>query len=337
MSAKDLSEKQSDLDAVIAVHMFGNMCDMPRLRAAAPHTPFIEDCAQSLGSMLAGRIAGSFGDISVFSFRSGKYLSVGEGGALFSNRADVRSKALAFIAALPHPSLGDELLHVVKTFVKSILRRKPLYGMVGYRLWEGLNRKLNLSASSDVVLGKIRKTDLALVKARLPQLHPAIQAHRTNADSFSQNLTLAPGMLCSEPSDCFYNRLQYPIFFPSRACRDAIAAYLLEQGIDTIKYLDNIVALATTAYGYVATCPVSEHLSQRVLVIPNYRDLRQSDVRHITECLNRKWTQISNNGHMCDATSAPELNDACDDISRNGRIPTPEASGGNVETQRALP
>ncbi len=146
MSAQDLSAKHSELDAVIAVHMFGNMCDMPRLQAAAPDAPFIEDCAQSLGSKLSGRMAGSFGAISIFSFRSGKYVSAGEGGALFSNNADLCSKAAEFVAALPAPTFVEEWLHVTKTYVKSLLRSKPLYGMVGYYLWEGLNKKLNLSA-----------------------------------------------------------------------------------------------------------------------------------------------------------------------------------------------
>ena len=124
MSAKDLAAKRSELDAVIAVHMFGNMCDMPRLQAAASDIPFIEDCALSLGSELAGRMAGSFGAISIFSFRSGKYLSVGEGGALFSNDAGARSKAAEFIAGLPAPTFVEEVLHIAKAYLKSRLRSK---------------------------------------------------------------------------------------------------------------------------------------------------------------------------------------------------------------------
>ena len=72
--------------------MFGNVCDMPALREAAPGKPFIEDCAQALGSRLDGRLAGSFGEIAVFSFRSGKYLSVGEGGAVYCSDTDLESR-----------------------------------------------------------------------------------------------------------------------------------------------------------------------------------------------------------------------------------------------------
>lgn len=296
MSAEDLSSKCMDLDAVIAVHMFGNMCDMPRLQAAAPHIPFIEDCALSLGSKLAGKIAGSFGAISIFSFRSGKYISVGEGGALFSARVNVRSRARELIASSPQPTLLEELLHVAGTYIKSLLRSKPLYGMIGHRLWVSANKKLKLAANSDIHLRQVYKSDFALAKSRLPQLSATIEAHRANANSYSTNLALDSGMVCSERSGFFYNRLQYPIIFPSQEIRDLVAACLLEKGIDTIKYLDEIVEIAAKSYGYTGTCPVSERLSKRVLLLPNYGELRHGDVQYIIQHLNAIWGQVGGNG-----------------------------------------
>src|SRR5438132_3683222 len=74
LSATDLNAKKSQIDAVIGVHMYGNVCDVPRLQATVPGIPVIEDCALSLGSKLGDQMTGSLGDIGVFSFRSGKYL-----------------------------------------------------------------------------------------------------------------------------------------------------------------------------------------------------------------------------------------------------------------------
>ena len=82
VSAEDLSSKASTVDAVIAVHTFGHVCDVDQMRDAAPGKPIIEDCAQALGSTLNGRSVGLFGDVAAWSFHSGKYVSVGEGGAL---------------------------------------------------------------------------------------------------------------------------------------------------------------------------------------------------------------------------------------------------------------
>ena len=144
MSAKDLSEKSPQVDAVIPVHMFGNLADMPRLQEAANGKPMIEDCAQSLGSRLGGNAAGSFGTIAAFSFRSGKYLSVGEGGALISNNADLRARLAQAIDAMPAPSRVEELVHVAKTYLRSKLRSKPLYGLVGYHLWSLYNEDRRL-------------------------------------------------------------------------------------------------------------------------------------------------------------------------------------------------
>ena len=103
MSPEDLYKKRSEIDAVIAVHMFGHLCDMPRLQEAAQGIPIIEDCAQSLGSKLDGRMAGSFGAIAAFSFRSGKYLSVGEGGAVYAGHEDIRTRLSQLISEMPAP------------------------------------------------------------------------------------------------------------------------------------------------------------------------------------------------------------------------------------------
>lgn len=296
MSAEDLFAKRSKLDAVITVHMFGNLCDNSGLKAAARGKPIIEDCAQSLGSKLYGRLAGSFGDIAFFSFRSGKYLSVGEGGALFSSREDVRSRVSEIVAAMPSPGRVEECAHVVKTYIKSIFRTKPLYGVMGYHLWNILNKKMNLSEKSGVTLSRVYKADLSIVKKRLPLLDSVIERQRANADFYSSTLKLDPGMLCSEKPCTFYNRYQYPITFPSSEHRNFIADYLLNRQIDTIKYLDEVVGVAAKHYGYAGDCPVAERLSKRVLIIPSYYSLKKRVIQRIAECLNAWWQEAKNCG-----------------------------------------
>src|SRR5262249_16768209 len=127
LSPNDVEAKQRTIDAVVAVHMFGNVCDMPALREAMSGRPIIEDCAQSLGSRVHGRATGAFGDIAVFSFRSGKYLSVGEGGALYSCRTHLQEKLEELVSRLPAVSRGEESRHILKTYLRSKLRSRPLY------------------------------------------------------------------------------------------------------------------------------------------------------------------------------------------------------------------
>jgi len=53
----------------------------------------VEDVAHAPGSVLAGRIAGSFGDAGCFSFYSTKVITTGEGGMLVTARQDVADVA----------------------------------------------------------------------------------------------------------------------------------------------------------------------------------------------------------------------------------------------------
>ena len=211
IASDDLSAKRAEVDAVIAVHMFGNVCNVPELRDAVGGKPIIEDCALSLGSRLNGRPTGTLGEIGVFSFRSGKYLSVGEGGALYANDPELRRSLRRSISALPASKAGAELVHIVKTYLRSALRSKPLYGLLGHALWEKYNQRAEYSDKSPISLTQPFKTDLTLAAKRLPNLDLIIQRQRDIAQRYSNSLRLPPGMLCLEESGAFYNRYQYPI------------------------------------------------------------------------------------------------------------------------------
>jgi perosamine synthetase len=68
--------------AIIAVHIYGNLCDMDRLLAIGERhgIPVVEDAAEAIGSVWHGRRAGSMGRFGAFSFHGTKTLTTGEGG-----------------------------------------------------------------------------------------------------------------------------------------------------------------------------------------------------------------------------------------------------------------
>jgi dTDP-4-amino-4,6-dideoxygalactose transaminase len=74
--------------AILAVHLFGQSCDMDKIMEIARRHDLrvVEDCAQSHGTTWKGQQTGTFGDIGCFSFYPTKNLGgFGDGGCLTTN------------------------------------------------------------------------------------------------------------------------------------------------------------------------------------------------------------------------------------------------------------
>lgn len=82
--------------AILAVHVYGNLCDMDRLQAIADRhgIALIEDAAEAIGSVWKGRRAGSMGRFGAFSFHGTKTLTTGEGGMFVTSDPDLFEKVL---------------------------------------------------------------------------------------------------------------------------------------------------------------------------------------------------------------------------------------------------
>ena len=81
--------------AIVVVHVFGNMANMPAFLALAKkyHLILIEDATEALGThytegLLKGKFAGTIGDVGVYSFNGNKIITTGAGGMVVSNHAD---------------------------------------------------------------------------------------------------------------------------------------------------------------------------------------------------------------------------------------------------------
>ncbi|MCP9834418.1 MULTISPECIES: DegT/DnrJ/EryC1/StrS aminotransferase family protein [unclassified Cyanobium] len=77
--------------AIVAVHLYGNLCDMNALLAIGERhgIPVIEDAAEAIGSVFHGSRAGSMGRFGAFSFHGTKTITTGEGGMFVTNDADL--------------------------------------------------------------------------------------------------------------------------------------------------------------------------------------------------------------------------------------------------------
>jgi dTDP-4-amino-4,6-dideoxygalactose transaminase len=76
--------------AIIPVHLYGQMCDMKRIRQVADkyHLVIVEDAAHCIEGVRDGVKAGTLGDAACFSYYATKNITCGEGGAIVTNHPD---------------------------------------------------------------------------------------------------------------------------------------------------------------------------------------------------------------------------------------------------------
>lgn len=85
--------------AILAVHLYGQSCDMTRIMEIANkyNLRVVEDCAQSHGNHWNGKKVGTFGDIGCFSFYPSKGCGAfGDGGCIVTNDEELANKFRIF-------------------------------------------------------------------------------------------------------------------------------------------------------------------------------------------------------------------------------------------------
>ncbi len=285
MSAADLERKQKSLSAVLVVHMFGQPADVDAISSVC-NVPLIEDCAQSFLSTCRGRPTGHSSIAAFFSFRSGKYLSVGEASIIYCRDASLHTRIQKVVAEFRQPGILGQTRHCLSTYLKSSLYHRPWYGAVSCRLGKRLDSSLNLTARSGFEAAQITQCDLAVLSHKLDGCGDRVECQRQNALYLLKNLRVRHARLPSERPGCQSNYYQFPLRFRTTEQRDAVAAHLYRCGVDTAKYLDDLVCTAKKSYFYDGDCPEAERLSKTTLVIPHYYSLSPRSLAHVCSCIN---------------------------------------------------
>jgi len=80
--------------AILPVHLYGQMCDVKRIREIADkyHLIVIEDAAHAIEASREGVRPGELGDAACFSFYATKNITSGEGGAISTNSEEIAEK-----------------------------------------------------------------------------------------------------------------------------------------------------------------------------------------------------------------------------------------------------
>jgi len=286
LSLSDLKKKKKSFSAVVVVHMFGHPADMDTISNICGDIPIIEDCAQSLFSKYKGQYTGFLSTASFFSFRSGKYISAGEGSAIFTNNPSLYKSLKKLIEDFNEWPKIRQILHCASTYIKSSFYKRPLYGTIGYPIGRILDRRFNLTAKSGFKLNKIAASDIKIVNDRIENFLEKVNKQRENAFYFLEKIKRSNIFLPYEKENCWSNYYQFAVRFSNTEERNSYADFLMKHGINTAKYLDDVIDTAKDFYKYKGDCPNAEYCSKKVLIIPNYYTLSQADLDHIVNCFN---------------------------------------------------
>jgi dTDP-4-amino-4,6-dideoxygalactose transaminase len=241
--------------AIIPVHLYGQCAAMGEINSIARlhHIPVIEDAAQAIGAELAGRRAGSLGNIGCLSFYPTKNLGgFGDGGLLTTNDSDLA-----------------ERLRLLRGH-----GMQPRY----YHQVVGINSRLDTLQA-------------AVLNVKLRYLDSWTEGRAAHARLYEE-LFAACGLdrVLGLPTAGTGGRHvwnQYVIRVPDGR-RDALRAYLAEQKIGTEIYYPVPVHLQECfrSLGYrEGSLPQSERAARETLALPIFAELTPAEQRAVVQAI----------------------------------------------------
>lgn len=84
--------------AIMLAHTLGNPFNLSKVKALCDKYGLwlVEDCCDALGATYEGKMVGTWGDIATLSFYPAHHITMGEGGAVFTNNAELKTIAESF-------------------------------------------------------------------------------------------------------------------------------------------------------------------------------------------------------------------------------------------------
>lgn len=231
--------------AIMAVHLYGQLADMPALAALATRHKLllIEDAAQAHGAMSDGRKAGAFGDAAAFSFFPAKNLgALGDGGAVVTDDTALAQRITAL------RNYGSD---------------------VKYRhLFQGLNSRLD-------------EMQAAMLRVKLKYLDDDIVWRRRVARRYRDGIRHPQIRL---PEVAREEQHAWHLFVVRCTQRDALQQHLQSHGIQTQVHYP-LPAHRQPAYPSLrhVQLPLTERLHDEVLSLPIGPTLRDDEVDRVIE------------------------------------------------------
>lgn len=235
--------------AIIAVHLYGNVCDMDRLLEIGHRygIPVVEDAAEALGSEWNGKRAGSIGAFGTFSFHGTKTITTGEGGMFVTQ----------------DPVLYERVLTLSNHGRERGQTRQFWPDMIGFKY-----KMSNLQAA--VGCAQMKRIDELISRKR--------EIFRRYADAL---LPLVGSAMNPEPSNTRNGYWMPTIVFQreSGVTREALATAMRADDIDGRVFFWPLSEMPM--FESSGSHPVASDLPGRALNLPSYHDISASDQQRV--------------------------------------------------------
>ncbi len=251
MDVADTERKMtSKTRAILAVHIYGHPCRLDVLRELADkHKAFlIEDCAESLGASYHGKLTGTFGDISTFSFYGNKTITTGEGGMIITNDTTLFDRAVHF--------RGQGLAK----------HREYWHDVIGYNF-----RMTNICAA--IGLAQLKKIDRVL------------EEKQEIANTYKNELEGIVDIHQTAPN-CYHSYWMVTLLVGDEDDREPLRDHLSESGIETRPAFYPVHTMPMYA-GKFEKFINSERIGWRGVNLPSYPGLTKDDLLFICSEIKR--------------------------------------------------
>jgi perosamine synthetase len=246
--------------AIIAVHLYGNLCDMDRLLAIGRQhgIPIIEDAAEALGSLYHGKRAGGMGAFGAFSFHGSKTITTGEGGMFVTDDAALFENVLTLSN---HGRARGE-------------KRQFWPSEVGFKY-------------------KMSNVQAAIGCAQLERIEALVARKREILRYYRRSLSEIDGVSMNpEPAGTVLGAWMPTVVFAPKlgVTRDGLQAAFAAENIDARVFFHPLSRLPM--FGGSPHNRIASNIAQRAINLPAYHDLADQDQDRVLAVIKECIAQV---------------------------------------------
>jgi dTDP-4-amino-4,6-dideoxygalactose transaminase len=289
--------------AILPTHLYGLACDMdPILALARKHgLKVIEDCAHSLGATYKGRMVGTLGDASFFSFQAFKPLNTFGGGLAWMRDEQLgrRVSELADGEDWPDEKRVEKILFSGKwqhTFIRPNVFTFSLFPVWYAASWTGAKpeqrlweRVRPLHPLPPHYRGRFTNVQAAIGRAGLKRLPEFIDRTRRHALTLSEMLGDVPGAVIPRPPhDRSHVYYQYCVYVPDT---ESVVNRCIRRGVDVAPMHVDVCPKMPLFGASSVAFPGAEKAATAVQV-PVYESLSDREIERVGRLVRKQLLRL---------------------------------------------